>query len=442
MTEPAKARLYPLTKKGEGPGGRPVYRREEAGSVTVQFNPATLTLQHPNSKDEGGRTTGTQKRQHPSVNPATLGFSLEFDTAELADGGGPDGVRELTMPVLAFARPDKSGNSPPPMSFVWGTFEFSGIVTQITEEIDFFDAQGVPLRAKLTLAITEQNLDFEAGANGPARRTQRGATPPGGTGAAPGRSGSAAPDSVIEALDGESAQQLAARAGGDPAAWRSVMNGLASPLGLRAGTAVQLGPELHANGSPGRATGFAAAPPDALAGPVPADAAEAAGFALTQAGGLGRAAARNARDRAEQAADAARAAFGVARPRPPAVGPGGSGAGGVGPGGGGPSSAGSGGAGSGGVGSGGVGPGGAGSGGAGPGGAGPGGSSRFGASPGSLSDSLPDPRALTYGLAVPLRARVRTPVPAEPDASCHPGASRCPGAPCACGRRARGATPA
>ncbi|MFC4115215.1 hypothetical protein [Nonomuraea zeae] len=380
MTEPAKARLYPLSKEGEGPNHEPIYRRLEAGSVTVQFNPATLTLQHPNSQDAGGKTTGTQKRQYPSVNPATLGFSLEFDTAELADAGGAKGVRTLTEQVLAFARPGKNGQAPPPMAFVWGGFEFRGIVTSISEEIDFFDPQGVPLRAKLTLAITEQDPSFEAGKTEPARRSQQGATPPGGTGAAPGRSGTATPDTVVEALDGESAQQLATRAGGDPAAWRSVMNGLDSPLGLRAGTQVQIGPELRSSGSPGRATGFAATPPDALAGPVPPAAAESAGFVLTQAGGLARAAARSAQDRAERAADAARAAFGTTRPPAPAA--------------------------------------------AGSRTAGPGGSAR--------AELRPDPRAQTYGLAVPLRARARTATPAEPAAA---APQRC--RPCAAGEQRR-----
>jgi hypothetical protein len=308
MADPSeKAKLYRLVKKVSGPKKEPFYELDEKTAITVQFNPSSLSLQHPNSKDDGGKTVGAQKRQYPSAGPSTLTFTLEFDTAELADGGGPLGVRSRTAPVIAFARPAaQGGGEPTAMSFVWGSFRYDGLVDKITEELDFFSSDGRPLRAGLTLSMTEQNLAFEKNELVPARWTDRLADLPG---ASPGRSGTGRLDRVITARDGESVQQLAARVQGDPAAWRSLMNGLENPLGLAPGTPVQAGPELSGSGGPGRAAGFAAAPPDVLAGPVRD--AEAAGFVLSRAGGIARLAAEAAAARTERAVREARAAFGA-----------------------------------------------------------------------------------------------------------------------------------
>jgi len=210
MADPSeKAKLYRLVKKVSGPKKEPFYELDEKTAITVQFNPSSLSLQHPNSKDDGGKTVGAQKRQYPSAGPSTLTFTLEFDTAELADGGGPLGVRSRTAPVIAFARPAaQGGGEPTAMSFVWGSFRYDGLVDKITEELDFFSSDGRPLRAGLTLSMTEQNLAFEKNELVPARWTDRLADLPR---AAPGRSGTGRLDRVITARDGESVQQLAAR---------------------------------------------------------------------------------------------------------------------------------------------------------------------------------------------------------------------------------------
>lgn len=232
-TTVAKARLSVLPEKAKTPKPQdPVF--------TVQFNPASLKISRTNNPDSA-KTTQGQKRQHTAPQPATLSFDLELDTAEIADGGKAMDVRKLTAEIRKFVTPQKT-NAPPRILFEWGPLRFPGIVTNLTEDIDYFAPDGTPLHAKLALTITEQNLDFEANAVGPGAVKFGDATKPGASpsGSTPGTRGTGSPTAVQRANAGESVQQLLTRTGADPAVWRSAMNGLSSPVGLGAGAQVQL----------------------------------------------------------------------------------------------------------------------------------------------------------------------------------------------------------
>ena len=88
------------------------------------------------------------KRQHSAPQPATLTFDLEFDTAEMTGNASPEGdprkipkdVRELTAELRKFVHP--AGNNktgpPPRILFQWGPLHFPGIVTSLTEDLDYF----------------------------------------------------------------------------------------------------------------------------------------------------------------------------------------------------------------------------------------------------------------------------------------------------------------
>lgn len=231
------------------------------GFVEVQFNPATLKVQRKNNSDYGGATKKMQRRQQLSAEPATLTFDLQFDTAE-GENGAPLDVQEKTAKIRAFVDPPKGGKKGAPaprVRFSWGTFSFMGIVTSISEDYDYFSASGMPLRATLSLSLTEQDLAFEAGEDGPAARTKDAATRPGESAAGQGlgEKGTKDPTESVLAQAGESLQQLLSRLDLDPTAWRAAMNGLDSPLALAAGAEVQLGAEVTAGAGPGLSEGFA-----------------------------------------------------------------------------------------------------------------------------------------------------------------------------------------
>lgn len=362
--------------------GKPTFTPEPKGEFVVQFNPTTLKLTRSNNLDKGAATTKTQKRQVPSVQPATLTFDLEFDTAEGDTDGKPKDVRDLTRIVRQFTEPtkEKPGEPPPAVKFAWGTFSFQGIMTQLTEDLDYFSSDGLPLRAKVSVTISEVNPDWEAGEVGAGAKKAKdlGGTPaatrptsPGGAavpaavpGTGPGSSATPNPVSTALAQAGESVQQLLTRLDADPATWRSAMAGLDSPLSLTAGAQVQLGASFSASASAsaglGASGGFTAsagvndvAEARAALGfsggvslGTGAGAEARAGFVLAESGGLGVASVRVQADAAASAQAGARAGFAV-----PVV------------------------------------------------------TSTAGARAGA-SVSVPDPRTLSFGRGVPLRARV------------------------------------
>ncbi|WP_255768582.1 CIS tube protein [Pseudarthrobacter sulfonivorans] len=258
-----KAKLVRLVKTpGKGAKARATVAPAENGTFDVQFNPTSLKISRQNNVDKGGSTTRTQARQNPSAQSATLSFDLEYDTAEGDASGQPADVRDQTAKVRQFVEPDKdhAADAPPPVRFVWGTFHFSGIVTQLTEDLDYFSPAGRPLRAKLAITITEQDPAWEANATGPGAQDAKAAIRPGEAGVRTGLGAAPAPrpDSTATAQGGESVQQLLARVGADPATWRAAMAGLNGPLALTAGTQVQLSAGLSAEAGMGMSAGFAA----------------------------------------------------------------------------------------------------------------------------------------------------------------------------------------
>ncbi|MGC5075666.1 hypothetical protein [Agrococcus sp. DT81.2] len=343
----------------KGPSTYVVDERGEKPEFEVQFNPTSLKISRSNNIDKGGSTTNTQKRQAFSAQPATLSFDLEFDTAEEADSSGkPKDVREYTRIVRQFTEPtrEKPKDPPPAIRFQWGSFMFQGIVTQLTEDLDYFAPDGTPLRAKVSVTITEQRPEWDAkavgsGARDAARAARPERTSNGGTGApsapsgnGPGTPPSPNPLSTALAQAGESVQQLLTRLNADPATWRSAMAGLDSPLSLSAGTQVQLGATASASAGLGAvngvdagaglsaSAGFSAGAAVTASGGVDAGTARAAlgidasasaslgrggtaeaaaGFVLAEAGGIARASARAGADAAFAAQASARASFEV-----------------------------------------------------------------------------------------------------------------------------------
>lgn len=236
-----KARISKLSKDVNPQDASP----QGTDTIYVQFNPTSLKISRSNNPDRPDTTLG-QGLQHTGPQPATLTFDLEFDTGEMADTqtGMPMDVRVLTAEVRKFVLPgdpNKTG-APPSILFEWGPLSFPGVVTNLTEDIDYFAPDGTPLRAKLSVTIQERDLKFEANVEGAGAVLAANATKPGEppSGAMPGTRGTGSPTSLVAANAGESLQELLTRIGADPSAWRAAMNGLSSPIGLGAGAQVQL----------------------------------------------------------------------------------------------------------------------------------------------------------------------------------------------------------
>ncbi len=117
--------------------------------VPLQFNPSNYTVEVNNEFGEK-RLMGLKGviHQFTGNKRSDLSLDLLFDAT---DEGGD--VRRKIEPLLRLGEIDRELHAPPPCRFVWGTFGFDGIVSQIKREFTFFYHDGTPGRVKLTVTL-------------------------------------------------------------------------------------------------------------------------------------------------------------------------------------------------------------------------------------------------------------------------------------------------
>jgi hypothetical protein len=143
---------------------------EEVGKpIPVQFNPESLKLAYANQNASGDQRGGSAI-QYVGSGTTKLTFDLWFDVTSAhhsPETTPPGDVRELTKKVLHFITPQKSGKKdkfvPPGVRFHWGTFLFEGVMESLNESLEYFSEDGVPLRAKVSVSLSKQEIKFEQG---------------------------------------------------------------------------------------------------------------------------------------------------------------------------------------------------------------------------------------------------------------------------------------
>jgi hypothetical protein len=209
--------------------------------LEVHFNPASLVYSIENSVAQ--QSGGPKKVQYVAQFSGKLTMDLQFDTTDT----GSD-VRTYTSQVALFmqasgnasaaaqnsAPQTSSGGSqgpppkaPPVLQFQWGAYTFQGVMDSFKETIDFFSADGVALRALVSIGLSRQDQVFDEGAN---------------------LSGPTSSGSLVPTSGNDSALSVATR-GGDPTAARQLGtdNGLESVrftggASLQVSAGVQLNP--------------------------------------------------------------------------------------------------------------------------------------------------------------------------------------------------------
>jgi hypothetical protein len=218
----------------------------EDKATKVQFNPDSLKVSFANqivAPSGSGDKNGPQTQQFVGAGTTKLAATLYFDvTSELPQGLDPvNDVRKLTQRVAYFITPvgQPQGQPtkfiPPAVRFLWGSFQFDGIMESMEETLELFSFEGRPLRASVAIAITQQKItafSFNAANDAPAA-TRRG-------GAAPGTS------PITEATAGASIQSLTANQpnGGAGLEWQAIAqaNGIENPRMLKPGQMIDLNP--------------------------------------------------------------------------------------------------------------------------------------------------------------------------------------------------------
>jgi hypothetical protein len=243
----------PLTlKKAELIELKADFSGEEDGGkrVTVQFNPESLKLTFTNqlvTPEGAGSQQGTPGRLQVGAGTTKLALQLWFDATRVAEGETPaKDVRDLTKQVTFFITPKSDRASepkyvPPAVRFLWGTFHFDGIMDSVEETLDYWSHDGMPLRANISLSLSQQKIEaFELAARSKGRDQQIARLVGESAGGAAGRPAGTTP--LTQAPSGVSLQNLADAAGqGD---WQSIAaaNGIDNPRLLEVGQLVNLNP--------------------------------------------------------------------------------------------------------------------------------------------------------------------------------------------------------
>lgn len=137
-------------------------------ATKVQFNPDSLKVAFANQIQQpqgGGDQGGAQAQQFVGAGSTKLTAMLWFDvTQELVDLPDVIDVRKLTERVAYFITPkgepknDPKKWIPPAVRFLWGTFQFDGIMEGMEETLELFSAEGRPLRASVAITLTQQKI--------------------------------------------------------------------------------------------------------------------------------------------------------------------------------------------------------------------------------------------------------------------------------------------
>ncbi len=155
MTALAKAKLIELDQKFEK-------EKPDGHKTDVQFNPETLKVTYASTQAPGGDQSAGNAGQFIGAGSTKLALQLWFDCTAM-EKDPVDDVRRLTEKVIFFMTPQKSDAdatklSPPGVCFQWGTFLFKGVVESLEQTLEFFSPDGKPLRASISLTLSQQQI--------------------------------------------------------------------------------------------------------------------------------------------------------------------------------------------------------------------------------------------------------------------------------------------
>jgi hypothetical protein len=132
-------------------------------NCVVQFNPESLKVSFANQvvpPTGAGDQKGTPAFQFVGAGSTKLSLQLWFDVTAMPEPKPDDDVRKYTQKVAYFITPQPKDKQfvPPAVRFQWGSFKFDGIMESLEESLEFFSNDGRPLRASMTMNLSQQKI--------------------------------------------------------------------------------------------------------------------------------------------------------------------------------------------------------------------------------------------------------------------------------------------
>ncbi len=190
--------------------------------IPVMFNPPEYRIQKTNQFAEVGIPgLGSSLLQFVKGGSETLSMDLFFDTTDL----GVD-VRVFTELVLSLTSLNAKTHAPPNLIFIWGTLIFPCVLESVTQQFDYFNPIGMPLRAKLTVSLKGRDLLEDLLSSIPLESADR--------------------TKGVVVKSGDTLQAISAAEYDDPRQWRLIAeaSGIDNPLTIQPGRSLTVPPLL------------------------------------------------------------------------------------------------------------------------------------------------------------------------------------------------------
>ena len=190
--------------------------------IPVMFNPPEYRITKTNQFAEVGIPgLGSSLLQFVRGSSENLSMDLFFDTTDL----GVD-VRVFTELVVSLTSLNAKTHAPPKLMFIWGTLIFPCVLESVTQQFDYFNSIGMPLRAKLTVSLKGEDLLEDLLSSIPLESADR--------------------TKGVVAKSGDTLQGIAEQEYEDPRQWRLIAeaSGIDNPLTIKPGRALTVPPLL------------------------------------------------------------------------------------------------------------------------------------------------------------------------------------------------------
>lgn len=135
-------------------------RKDEV--IHVLFNPTSYSVDRANTY-KATPVAGLISPLIQFINGEADQLSMELLLDDYTDRNGPvtstaasgGTVLQRLRAISALLNVDASLHAPPPVKFVWGPFEFAGVIEKLSRKVTMFHADGSPARATLSVAFKE-----------------------------------------------------------------------------------------------------------------------------------------------------------------------------------------------------------------------------------------------------------------------------------------------
>ena len=195
-------------------------------TVHCMFNPEHYTLTKKNTYNSGDALVKPPKPEFERFDRSTLKLStLYFDTY-----GTNDDLTQITNKLWSLMLPE-NGNAekpkPPEVTFAWGTFSFTAVITDMSMKFTLFDKDGKPVRSEVEITFMQSEDPTRIPHQNPS-------------------SGGGPIQEVRKVITGDRLDLIAADVYGDATQWRHIAdyNEINNPRQLRPGQIITI-PPLH-----------------------------------------------------------------------------------------------------------------------------------------------------------------------------------------------------